>query len=367
MIRVLQVYPSMNNAGTEMVIMNWYRNIDRNKIQFDFLVQNKGSLDEDILNMGGKIHYISNDNNKLYKKKLVKFFRENKEYNIIHTHTHSEMGRVLNAAKIAGINCRVAHSHNCRSDANNLMKILKKIKSIPIKNNATHFFACSKEAGEWLFPFKNIDIEVIKNGIDLEKFKYNSNFRNEIRKELGIKEDEKVICHVGRFAEQKNHKLVVDICNEVIKTDKKIKVILVGNGPLEESIKEKVKDLDLSYNFIFLGNRTDVNKIMSAADLFLFPSLYEGLGIVLIEAQANGLTCIVSNGVPDEADMNIGLYNKLSIEDDILKWSQHIKHILYNSINRDVDLNIVRNMGYDIKKISKNMYNWYTNKSFNSK
>ena len=103
---------------------------------------------------------------------------------------------------------------------------------------------------------------------------------------------------------------------------------------------------------------------MSAADLFLFPSLYEGLGIVLIEAQANGLTCIVSNGVPDEADMNIGLYNKLSIEDDILKWSQHIKHILYNSINRDVDLNIVRNIGYDIKKISKNMYNWYTNKSF---
>lgn len=354
MIKVLQVYPSMNNAGTEMVIMNWYRNVDRNKIQFDFLVQNKGSLDEDILNMGGKIHYISNDNNKLYKKKLVKFFRENKEYNIIHTHTHSEMGLVLNAAKIAGVNCRIAHSHNCRSDANNLMKILKKIKSIPIKHNATHFFACSKEAGEWLFPFKNIDIEVIKNGIDLEKFKYNSNFRKEIRKELGIKEDEKVICHVGRFSEEKNHNFIIDVVSEVIKINKEIKVILVGVGPLENSIKQKVIDLGIVSNIIFLGNRNDVNKIMSASDLFLFPSLYEGLGIVLIEAQVNGLPCIVSDRVPDEADMKCNIYNSILLENDMNIWIEHINQYLsisnkerYNKVEH------VRNRGYDIKEVGK--------------
>ena len=361
MIRVLHVYPSMNNAGTEMVMMNWYRNIDKSKIQFDFLVQDSGELDEEIKSMGGRVYCIPKYSTKQYIKDLSEFFKKNNHYKILHTHTHADMGLVLNVAKKSNIICRIAHSHNSRSDIRGVLKLIKKVKSLPIKINATHFFACSEEAGEWLFPFKNINVNIIKNGIDLEKFKYSDQFRYEVRKELNIKSDDKVICHVGRFAKEKNHELIIDICNEIIKNDKRVKVILVGTGPLEQYIKDKVIKLDISENVLFLGNRNDVNKIMCASDLFLFPSIHEGLGIVLIEAQMNGLPCIVSERVPTEADMKINLYNKCGLDENVTKWTKLIEDILDDDISRNISKKSLQNKGYDIKEVSNRIYKWYKN------
>lgn len=359
MRRVLHVYPSMNNAGTEMVMMNLYKNIDRTNIQFDFLVQDKGELDDEIRKMGGNIYYIKNEGKVKYFNDIYRFLKNNIEYNIIHTHTHSEMGIVLKAAKKANVKCRIAHSHNSRSDVGKIIRFIKKIKSMPIKNNATHFFACSVDAGNWLFPYKNINLNILPNGISLNRFKYNQEDRLRIRDELKINDKEKVICHVGRFAKQKNHEKIIDIFNEVKKEKNNVKLILVGIGPLEEKIKQKVKLLNLDNDVIFLGNRNDVNEIMSASDLFLFPSLHEGLGIVLIEAQTSGMKCIVSSNVPDEAKLDDELFYKHYLDESVSIWSKTIIRAMEEEIDRSKQLDKVRKKGYDIKDVGNKIYEFY--------
>lgn len=359
MRRVLHVYPSMNNAGTEMVMMNLYKNIDREKIQFDFLVQRKGELDDEIRRMGGNIYYIENEGKTKYFNKIYEFLKNNKEYNIIHTHTHAEMGIVLKAAKKAGLKCRIAHSHNSRSDVGKIVRFIKKIKSRPIKKNATHFFACSVDAGDWLFPYKDINLNIIPNGIRLNKFKYNQDDRLKIRNELKISDKENVICHVGRFAKEKNHEKVIDIFNEVKKENKNVKLILVGKGPLEENIKQKVKLLNLENDVIFLGNRNDVNEIMSASDLFLFPSLHEGLGIVLIEAQANGMKCVLSSNIPDEAKINESLFYKHDLNDATSIWANTVIREMKEDLDRTKQLEKIHQKGYDIKDVCGQIYKFY--------
>lgn len=359
MKRVLQVYPVLNNAGTEMVMMNWYRELVKYGIQFDFLVQGKGALDEEILRMGGKIYYLSNDNRKKYYRDLISFFSNHPEYKIVHTHTHKEMGDVLRAAKKMNIQCRIAHSHNARTDIGSIGSFIKKFKSIPIKRNATHYFACSLDAGRWLFPYKNINIEIIHNGIDVDKFTFNNECRDRMREQLKIKNSERVICHVGRFAEEKNHEYLIDIFKNIVDIDSNVKLILVGEGPLLDKIKQKVKELDICNNVLFLGNRTDVNQILNVSDLFLFPSKHEGLGIVLIEAQVNGLPCIVSNNIPNEADMNINLFYRCSLDDELSKWKNIVfEHLILNR-NRIVDLGVIEKKGYNICKESLKLYQWY--------
>jgi hypothetical protein len=162
----------MNNAGTEMVIMNLYRNINKNKVQFDFLVQKSGELDNDIQNMGGRVFYLPVENKRIYTHKLAIFFAEHKEYNIIHTHTHSEMGLVLKIASEAGIRIRIAHSHNARTDLLSIFSLYKRISSRKIEKYATNFFACSSNAAKWLYPTKYKQCQIVYNGIDISKFKY---------------------------------------------------------------------------------------------------------------------------------------------------------------------------------------------------
>ena len=322
MIRILHVYPQMKSAGTEMVIMNLYRNVDREQIQFDFCVQQKGETDEEILKMGGKIHYIPHTKN--YEKDLLKFFYDHPEYKIVHTHTHAEMGKVLKVAKKAGVSCRIAHSHNSRTDLPRIFRIYKMWKSRDIEANATHFLACSKEAANWLFPLKHKKAVVWNNAIDLEAFRFNEETRNEYREKLGIPQEAKVIAHVGRFAEQKNHSQMIEWLNALAKKDNYFYALLVGEGPLFESIRSKAE----SERIMFLGLRKDVPQLLCASDLFVFPSLYEGLGIVAVEAQANGLKCIASMGVPLGADIGTGLFERYSLKNDSAFWEDCINNAL---------------------------------------
>ena len=354
MKKILQIYPQFNNAGTEMVIMNLYRNIDRNKVSFDFLAQVPGSIDDTIRSMGGNIYYIPNDGKKDYYKKLISFFKEHQEYDAVHTHTHAEMGVVLKAAREAGIKHRISHSHNSREDLPAIFKLYKRITGMPIGQNANHFFACSRLAAKWLFPSRWKECEVLENAIELERFAFSEESRKKIRSEFGIGESDKVICHVGRFAEQKNHKRIIEILNEMTARDKSVKALLVGIGPLLDEMKAKAK----SDNIKFLGNCNNVPEILCAGDMFLFPSLHEGLGIVLIEAQANGLKCVASDAVPPEADIGNGLLERISLKEDNSVWTDKINLAFKNQDRAELSKKAL-NSNYNIKTIGKRIEEFY--------
>lgn len=355
MVRVLHVYPEMKSAGTEMVIMNLYRNIDRERVQFDLLVMREGESDAKFKALGANIHYLPKTEN--YKRDLVAFFREHPEYRIIHTHTHKEMGTVLRAAKIAGVPCRIAHSHNSRPDLPKIMRLYKMITGWDIESSATHFLACSCEAAEWLFPRKHKLATVWHNAIDLDAFRFKPEDRTEYRKMLGIPYNARVIAHVGRFADQKNHAFLVKQLNRLTESDPSIYAILVGGGPLFDEIKSESR----SERILFLGQRGDVPALLSASDMFLFPSHYEGLGIVAVEAQASGLFCLASEGVPAAADVGIGLFERLSLTESEDVWCDKIKDAL-NSANaekRAERSEMAFNTDYNIHKIAKMAEEFY--------
>lgn len=362
-------------GGLENFIMNIYRKIDREKIQFDFLVtrEEKGIFDQEIESLGGKIYNIP----KMeivgyvkYCKILYNFFKKHNEYKIVHCHRDALCAVYLNQARKANIPIRIAHSHNTNIiDKDGLKGYLR----ITIKNflkkfinkNATDFFACSKEAGQWLFGeyISEKELVIIKNGIDVDKYKYNEKIAFQIRRELEIDEDTFLIGHVGRFDLQKNHKFLIEIINKIDKKISNYKVCLVGDGILKDEIVNLVKQYHLEEKILFLGIRSDVNKLMMSFDLFLFPSLFEGLGIVLIEAQATGLKCIVSDTIPLEADMNIGLLKRVCIN-NLDEWSTEILREYYDkyNINRKLSYYEIVSNGYSNCKVKDYLTEFYKNK-----
>ena len=338
-----------------MVIMNLYRNIDRGKLQFDFCVQKPGELDAVVKDMGGHIHYV--DKSRHYAEDLLSFYRGHPEYQIVHTHTHREMGLVLKQAAKAGIPCRIAHSHNFRGDLPGIVRLYKIISGHDIEKYATHFLACSKEAARWLFPLKHKRCEVWNNAIDMERFLFSEEKRRSIRRQLNIPADAKVICHVGRFAEQKNHKRIIALLDPLLEQEQNMYAVLVGVGPLQEEISRQAK----SERIFFLGNRTDVPDILCAADVFLFPSLYEGLGIVAVEAQASGISCVASTAVPQAADIGTGLFERLALSESDKIWREHILKAGFGKTlsERHMLSQKAMDTDYNIKKIAQEAQEFY--------
>lgn len=364
MTRVLQVYPQMNNAGTERVIFNLYENVDTSLVQFDFLVECPGELDGKIQDLGGKIYYVSSDSKSQYYSKLLKFFKAHPEYRVVHTHTHARMDTVLKAAKACGVPCRIAHSHNARNDLPKAAAFIKGLTSIPMEHAATHFFACSSNAAKWLFPHREKECKVLYNGIKLDDYLYCAENRKIVRTQLGIGEDDFVMIHVGRFAKEKNHEFLVQILKNYAEKDStNWKMLLVGEGPLEDLIKQQVADAGLSNHVVFLGARQDVNELYSGADLFLFPSLHEGLGIVVIEAQASGLRCVVSDAVPSEANMEVGLLQTISLNDSVERWANAVYDTCGKHYDRVGKKNEILSGKYNIKKIAEEMQDFYLRNS----
>ena len=281
-IIVAHIMGKWNGGGVESVVMNYYMNIDRNKIQFHFLCD-EDSTDisyEEIEKLGGKVIVIP-PYQKLFKyqKELYRIFKEN-NYKIIHSHINALSVFPLRIAKKAGVPIRIAHSHSTSNKKEWKKNILKMILRPFSKLYANNYFACTEYAGTWLFGEKVVErkeLNVINNAIDLKKFEFNENTREDLRKELGIKEDVLVIGHVGRFMKQKNHEFLIDVFEKAIKQDDNIYLILVGQGPLEDKIKEMAKEKGIEDKILFLGQRNDVNKLYQAMDIFVLPSLYEGL------------------------------------------------------------------------------------------
>lgn len=364
-ISVLHVTEKLQAGGIENFIMNVYRNIDKENVNFDFLVtrDEKEFFQEEIQKLGGKKYTIDKRNIKNVfirvieeSKEIEKFLKENK-YDVIHVHSGTPL-RVfyLRAAKKAGVKKRIYHSHSAEvkgpHNGLRLKKLVFKLLRKLFKLYATDYFACSKLAGEWMYPKKIIKqqkVVVINNGIEIDKFKYNEQIRNEYRKSLDI-QDEKVIGHIGRFNHQKNHTFLIDIFKEIHNKDNKCKLLLLGDGELRKEIEDKVKSLGLEESVKFLGVRDDVNKVMQAMDLFLLPSNYEGLPVVGIEAQATGLPMVCSDNITDEVCITDNV-RMISLDKNATEWADDIISILQIYKSRDTSEEIIKN-GYDIKQVA---------------
>lgn len=363
MIRILHVIGSMNRGGAETMIMNLYRNIDRNKIQFDFVVHvnDEGAYDDEIKSMGGKIYHCPKYNGKnyfQYKQWWNDFYKQHSEYGIIHGHLGSTVMIYLSISK--KYNCfTIAHSHNTWGKFN-LHKFIYYLYSYPTRYIADYFIGCSKEAGISRFgkktAYNDSIFTVLNNAIDTEKFKFNEVARNKIRNELNIA-DKLVIGHVGRFNEQKNHVFLVEIFKEIIKLNSKVVLLLIGSGTLQSNINSIICNYGLEKNVIFLGQKSNVNDYLQAMDIFLFPSLYEGLSVAAIEAQASGLECFFS----DTIDKKTAISNQvhfISLNESAVKWAELILS-KYKVKNRADVINQIVMAGYDISKTSESIQKFY--------
>lgn len=360
-IRVLHVVTTMNRGGLETMLMNYYRHIDRNVVQFDFLEHrdNESDYDQEILALGGRIFRLPKLNpfSILYHKKLSAFFRHHQEYKIVHVHQDCLSSIALKAAYQNHVPIRIAHSHSASQDQNIKIVVKKALmKSIP--RYATQLFACSKEAGDWMF--SGSDYQIVKNAIDTKLFLFNKKKRALIRNNLGIPDSKLVIGHVGRFNYPKNHDFLIDIFYEIQKLNKNSILLLVGIGDLETSIKEKVVRLRLADKVMFMGKRSNVNELMQAMDVFVFPSNYEGLPVTLVEAQASGLPVIKSSNVPDQCALT-PLVVSLSLELSASDWAEAIIKIEKGYIRKSTSEYIFKHH-FDIEKNAEWLQKFYQEK-----
>lgn len=356
---------SLNNGGSQSLVMNLYRNIDRTQVQFDFIIDRPDELfyASEIEELGGKIFtmpLLTSTNLPKYLKVWNRFFIEHPEYHVIHGHVRSTAFLYLSVAKKNGL-VAIAHSHNT-SSGKGYSAVIKKILQFPIRYKADYFFSCSEAAGVWLFGekvTKKKNYYLFNNAINTDLFAYNPELRENIRNELSLK-DKFVIGHVGRFHSQKNHMFLIDVFKKVYDKKNNAVLLLVGDGELRSEIEARIKELGLTNNVILTGVKSNINELLQAMDIFVFPSLYEGLGIVAIEAQAAGLNCIVSEKIPSEAFVS-ELIRSLPLNFSVDKWVENILMIQnQDSSERINKSDLIKKAGYDIKDKSKWIENFYT-------
>ena len=368
-IRVLHVLSAMSMAGTETLLMNIYRNIDRNKIQFDFAVSSTEECDYDreIESLGGKIfHYprYTGKNHFQYKKWWNHFLEEHPEYHIVHGHIGSTASIYLKIAKNKG-RFTIAHSHSTKSTPS-LHSYLYSIYAFPTRYIADFFFGCSKQAlidryGTKVAENKNRS-KVLNNAIDAEKFVFNPDIREQIRSEYSVSDTDTIIGTVGRLTIQKNPFEIIKICKELKNRGVDFKFWWFGKGDLENKIKETIKSECLEDVIKLMGTRSDVNNTLQGMDIFLFPSLWEGLGIACVEAQAAGLPTLCSNTIPTEAKVcDQCVYLPLN---DTKAWCDEIERLIKiiktKSYIRPNTFQSVLDAEYDISGITKYLEGFYS-------
>lgn len=353
-LRVLVVTTTMNRGGLETFTMNVYRALNRSKVQFDFLLHRsaKGAYDDEIHVLGGQIYRICRQNplDPRYWMALNNFFTQH-PYQIVWAELDCMSAEPLAAAARHGAVVRVAHSHSSRQDRD-FKYPLKMICKSFIRFFATDLFACGEEAGKWMFGTN--DFKVVKNCIDVDAYSYDPVVRRSVRQELGLVDDAPVVGHVGRFDAVKNHAFILDTFASLHGRRHDAVLLLVGDGPLRSEIEKKTDELDIRDSVIFLGVRSDVSRLMQAMDCFVMPSLYEGLPMVLVEAQASGLPCLISNTIPRDCDIEGSNIEREELQDGAEKWALRIEDALLREHNRSEGAIAVKAAGFD----SKNMAAW---------
>ena len=359
-IRVLQILGIVANGGVEAVIMNYYRNMNKNKIQFDFVVHNDADENyiKEILSMGAKVYKVTPYNQNVFKfmYEIYHIIKSN-QYQIVHSNMNALSGFALLPAYLAGAKVRILHNHTTDSKEEKLRSLIKRMLRPFAKLFANKYWACCKLAAEWMYgkiAVINGKVTIINNAIDLEKFKFNREIRKQLRKELGL-ENCFVIGHVGRFVKTKNHEFLIEVFNEVLKQKETARLLIIGDGKLKLQIEEKVKKLGIKSAVMFLGNRNDVADLYNAMDVFVLPSLYEGLPVVGVEVQANSLPFICSDKVTNEILLtdNIRL---LSLQQYKTEWCNAILNAERKKIANKKD-SLLKN--FDIKSESKKLEELY--------
>jgi glycosyltransferase involved in cell wall biosynthesis len=350
----------MNRGGAEAMIMNLYRNIDREKVQFDFVEnsQEEGIYENEILSLGGRIFHCPKFNGNVlsYMNWWNQFFDEhNNEYSFVHGHIGSTAAMYLSSAKRHGIKT-IAHSHNTYTKQFSLGQFRYQVMSYPTRFIADYFFACSEEAGISRYGNK-VSFRVIRNAIDTELYKYTADSRKTIFAELQINPEATVFGHVGRFNDQKNHYFLLDIFKEIHEIDKDAVLLLAGDGPLRSAAEKKAEDLGISRHVKFLGVREDIPALMSCMDVMIFPSLYEGLPVTLVEAQCSGLRCLISDRISEESVLTNDLITFMTLELDSSEWAKRAVEL--SRYSRHSYQKKISEAGYDIKENARWLQSFY--------
>lgn len=358
-IRVLIIGMHDKIGGVETFLMNYYRNINRDKVQFDFIsIYNKLCFEDEIKSLGGRVYTICSEkvNPIKYCSQLKKIIKEN-NYGIVHINMLSAANILpVIIAKKQKVKHIIIHSHNSNTPSGLLRKLLNTLNK-PFLHLGTDFFACSKLAGEWLYGKKFLNthpLKIINNAVDLDNYEFNPKTRENIRKELNC-DDKFVIGHVGRFCYQKNHEFLIDVFYEVQKEDKDAMLLLIGEGELKEEIQKKVEKMNIQNNVIFLGTTDKVQNYLQAMDLFVLPSRFEGLPVVGIEAQASGTKCLFSSNITKETKITD---NTEFVGMNIQEWKRKIlncKNISKKNKNVIDDRYNIKIASNELEKIYRDM------------
>ncbi len=352
MIKILHYIGSFELGGSQMMVMNIYRNIDRTKIQFDFVIHADGitSLACEAQSLGATIYTcpaFSLASCKAYPDWWRTFFAEHSEYSIVHSHVRSTAAIVLKIAKNYGLKT-IAHSHST-SSGTGFQAVVKTILQSRIRYVADYFMGCSQVAGIWLFGKKVCESGRyfnVRNAIDTKAYIFDPVIAEDVRKTLGFSERDIIIGHVGRFSEPKNHMFLLDIFHALHTKNSAYKLLLVGDGELQKDVEQKIRDLDLQDAVTLTGVRSDVNRLLMAMDLFLFPSKWEGLPVSVVEAQAAGVPCVISYAITSEVCIT-PLVKRLSTDEPVEKWAAAVE--THAGSRHEDHSEAIKNAGYDIE------------------
>lgn len=378
-IRILQSVGAMNHGGIEHFVMNLYRAIDRDKIQFDFMyrVAEPCVFDEEIRDLGGIIYRCpSPDRHPLRAHKYYSaFFAEHPEYKVVHEHRTANSGfyGLLRAARRSCGQTRIVHSHSSMSlrrhgTMENMVELATiRVNTPRIGEIATDYIACSDAAADWLFPETVIDrgkVVIIPNGIRVDNFAYNRSNRALVRKKFEIPDGALVIGHVGRFQKVKNHAFLVELLKFLIEGGNAAYLLLVGDGDLRSDIEERALSCGLADNVVFAGPQSNPSPFYSAMDVFCMPSLHEGLPVSCVEAQASGLPLVLSDVISKQADLT-GRVDFLSLKAPLSDWGKATLGALRTEEERFAGRVEVESAGFDISNQAKWFEKFYTRKYCN--
>jgi glycosyltransferase involved in cell wall biosynthesis len=362
----------MEYAGTESVVLNYFKYVNSPEFQIDFMLHTteeeckNNKICADLKEKGSHIYCVTPRKDGL-KKNIndIKTVLDNGNYDIIHSHTDCVSGIILQIAKKMNVPIRIAHSHNTQSEVKGgYMKrkihlFILWLCKMNLRRVATHYMACSKEAGKWLFGRQIMEsgkVYILHNAIDIERFAYNAAVREKIRKELGY-EDNFVIGNVGRFSYQKNQEYLIEVFSKFLKHEPKARLLLIGSGETQTKMKALVEKLGIKNYVNFYGNSNRVNELLQAMDVFCFPSKFEGLGVVLIEAQASGLPCIVTENKRISKETNItSLIKRIPLR-DMDAWIEAINSS--KKMKRGNVISDIEKAGYSLKYESEKLKKFY--------
>ena len=346
-LRILHIFNGLNRGGMESRIMDVYRHIDKNKYQFDFYVESgeKGAFVDEILAMGGRVYYMSGSKcMNLPNFKEFKHFITSHKYKIVFAYNQWS-GWYLKIAKEAGVPFRVANARTSLQ-TKSLKNSIKNLVKLNSSKHATHCFAVSKLAGDWLFG-ENHDYNILPNAIDVNQYKFSSQKRARVRRQLDL-EKNYIVVHVGNFRHEKNHPYLLDVFSEICKIRPEAKLVLIGKGDIS-MFSEQINGLNIDKNIIHLGVREDVSTILQGGDVFIFPSFYEGFPGAVLEAETSGLPCIIADTITSEVVLTRQV-KRIPLSKGACFWAQMINTFV--NIERENAWKDVLNAGYDINDLT---------------